>query len=174
MNVSDTGYKSSTPDSTLKTNNHTKTTTKCSTLLRHWLGALNSPPQRHQLCPTPSGHQDSPQTIQPSQVITNQKENDIKHSFKFDLTLNGDYTVAEYLSAVADRKPRKSLTMYRLSGHGHSHRAVTGDPGYPEKPGCVHSVPRTEWTDTVTLAAKYIDLFHAIRDAIRFSEWIHC
>uniref|UniRef100_A0A671YR74 ribonuclease H n=1 Tax=Sparus aurata TaxID=8175 RepID=A0A671YR74_SPAAU len=66
------------------------------------------------------------QKIRPNQIITKEKEkyttywNDItrsQHKLETYLTLNRQYTVAEYLTTVTDQNLRKTLTMYRLSDH---------------------------------------------------------
>ena len=66
------------------------------------------------------------QKTRPNQIITKEKEkyktnwNDItcsQHQLETYLTLNRQYTVAEYLTTVTDINQRKTLTMYRLSDH---------------------------------------------------------
>ncbi len=42
---------------------------------------------------------------------------DVESKSQSKLTLNREYMVAEYLTTVTDIKVRKTLTMYRLSGH---------------------------------------------------------
>lgn len=75
---------------------------------------------------TDAGLQDRHQTISPNQIISKRKENYIKYwnettesqsKLELYLTLNREYMVAEYLTTVTDRKLRKMLTMYTLSGH---------------------------------------------------------
>ena len=79
-------------------------------------------------------------TIRPSQIMRKQKDNYLTHCKELTkkqsklecyLTLNREYTVAEYLTTVTDPKLRKALTMYRLSEHslaiekGHRRQTLT-------------------------------------------------
>ena len=92
--------------------------------------------------------------IRPNQIITKEKEkyitywNDItrsNHKLETYLTLNRQYTVAEYPTTVTDKNLRKTLTMYRLSGHslavekGRHHQTCC-----PERTGCVFTVMRDQ------------------------------
>ena len=73
------------------------------------------------LCPTHNN-----QHIRQNQIMRKQKQNNLEH-WKYStkkqsklacfLSLNRDYTVAEYLTTVIDPKRRKSLTRHRLSEH---------------------------------------------------------
>ncbi len=74
-------------------------------------------------------HQDTETPIHkilPTQIIKTLKENDLTYwnettekqsKLECYLTLNRDYTTAEYLSTVKDCKLRRQMTRYRLSGH---------------------------------------------------------
>ena len=58
-------------------------------------------------------------TIRPNQIMRKQKDNYMtQRKLECYLALNREYTVAEYLTTVADPKLRKASTMYRLSEHG--------------------------------------------------------
>ncbi len=67
------------------------------------------------------------------------------------LSLNREYSMAEYLFTVSDKKLRSTLTRYRLSGH--KLMIETGrhrQHGCPQSRDCVHTVTWIGWKQNCT------------------------
>ena len=81
---------------------------------------------RSQTCPTNTTQDQSTSPIRPNQITKQSKQNYITHwqtqtkaqsKMQCYLTLNRQYTIADYLSTVTDQQTKRTLTKYRLSEH---------------------------------------------------------
>ena len=88
------------------------------------------------------------------QIMRKQKDNYLTHwkeltkkqsKLECYLALKKEYTVAEYLTTVTDQKLRKSLTMYRLSGHSLAIEKGCQRQTWLSREDYVHTAHKMRW-----------------------------